>query len=97
MDAKEKQSHVKAWQTSGLTKAAYARKHHINSKTLSRWCQQYQREPTDKPGLASVTIQPAVTSPTQKTMTIHLRSGSALELPIDISPRWLGELLQCLV
>jgi transposase-like protein len=97
MHAQEKQSHVKAWQTSGLTKSAYARKHGINSKTLSRWCQLYQQETTGKLGLASVAIQPAVTSSTQKTIRLQLCSGNALELPIEISPRWLGELLQCLV
>ncbi len=97
MHAEEKQSHVKAWQTSGLTKSAYARKHSINSKTLSRWCRQYQQETMSKPGLTSVSIQAAVTSPTQTAIKLQLRSGSVLELPIDTSPRWLGELLQCLV
>ena len=97
MHTKEKQTHVESWQASGLTKAAYAHKYGINSKTLSRWCQQYQLETTDKPGLASVTIQPAVTSPTLTTIKLQLRSGNVLTLPIDTSPRWLGELLQCLV
>ena len=97
MHAKEKQIHVESWQTSGLTKAAYARKYGINSKTLSRWCQQYQRETTSKPGLKAVTIQSAETLSTQATIQLHLRTGSLLELPVAISPRWLGELLQCLV
>ncbi len=44
MQADEKQVHVKAWQTSGLTKAAYAQEHGINSKTFSRWCRQYLSE-----------------------------------------------------
>ena len=96
MDTNEKQIHVETWQTSGLTKAAYARKYGINSKTLSRWCQQYQLETTSKPGLASVSIQAAVPSSNQAVINLQLRSGNVLELPIETSPRWLAELLQCL-
>ncbi len=96
MHAEEKQTHVEAWQISGLTKAAYARRHHINSKTLSRWCRDYQHKSVDKPGLAAVSIQAAVSSPNQTAIKFQLRSGSVLDLPVDVSPRWLGELLQCL-
>ena len=96
MRPEEQRSHVEAWQTSGQTKAAYARQHGINSKTFSRWCVHNQPEARDKPGLATVTIQTTERFPTQPVIKLQLRSGSVLELPLETSPRWLGELLQCL-
>ncbi len=57
MHPEEKRTHVKAWQTSGQTKAAYARQHGINSKTFGRWCLHYQPDTTKNPGLASVSIE----------------------------------------
>ncbi len=96
MQAQEKRAHVETWRISGQTKAAYARKYGINSKTLSRWCQQYPLASTGKPSLAAVSIQSTEQSPTQTAIQLQLRSGNTLELPIDTSPRWLGELLQCL-
>jgi len=37
MLSKEKQSHVKAWQQSGLTKTGYCGQQGLNLKTFSRW------------------------------------------------------------
>jgi len=54
MQQHEKQAHVKAWQNSGLTKAAYARQHGINSKTFGRWCRHVQLNVKDKPALVEM-------------------------------------------
>ncbi len=96
MHSEEKQSHVKAWQASGLTKAAYARNHDINSKTFGRWCQIYQSQLKSKPGLVPVTLQAAGTQPKPVVIKLQWHTGWVLELPVDLSPRWVGELLQCL-
>jgi hypothetical protein len=91
MQTNDKRTHVKAWQNSGLTKAAYAREQGINGKTFSRWCRQFLMDVNQEQRLLPVTIK--TTSPSKIPAPINLRlsSGSVLELPADISPRWLGE------
>ncbi len=51
MQQHEKQAHVNAWQNSGLTKAAYARQHGINTKTFGCWCRHDQLNDKSKPAL----------------------------------------------
>lgn len=97
MQQHEKQAHVNAWQNSGLTKAAYARQHSINSKTFGRWCRHDQLNVKDKPALVPVTFQAEASPPLPDFMMLRLSSGHRLELPMSISPRWVAELLQCQV
>ncbi|MFZ2313181.1 MAG: IS66 family insertion sequence element accessory protein TnpB [Methylobacter sp.] len=90
--------HIKIWQASGLTQAVYCQQHGLNAKTFSRWFKTYQlsNQPT-KPLLIPVEIKPvAATSSTTEPIWLRLANGQALELPGNISPRWLAELLQCL-
>ncbi len=99
MQQHEKQAHVNAWQNSGLTKAAYARQHGINSKTFGRWCRHLQLnvKVKDKPALVPVTLQAETALPLSDVMILRLSSGHRLDLPLSISPRWVAELLQCQV
>ena len=90
--------HIKAWQASGLTQAVYCQQHGLNVKTFSRWFKAYRlsKQPT-KPLLIPVEIKPAAdTSPATESLWLRLPKGHSLELPGNISPRWLAELLQCL-
>jgi hypothetical protein len=88
--------HIKTWQASGLTQAVYCQQQGLNAKTFSRWFRTYQlsNQPA-KPLLMPVEIKPAAT-PATESMWLRLPKGQALELPGNISPRWLAELLQCL-
>ena len=97
MQQHEKQAHVNAWQNSGLTKAAYARQHGINSKTFGRWCRHVQLNVKDNPALVPVMLQAEASSPLSDVMILRLSSGHLLDLPMSISPRWIAELLQCQV
>ena len=90
--------HIKIWQASGLTQAVYCQQQGLNAKTFSRWFTTYQlsNQPT-KPSLIPLEIKPAAaTLPATEPMWLRLSKGYALELPGNISPRWLAELLQCL-
>ena len=90
--------HIKIWQASGLTQAVYCQQHGLNAKTFSRWFKTYQlsNQPT-KPLLIPVEIKSAAdTLPATEPIWLRLSKGYALELPGNISPRWLAELLQCL-
>ena len=90
--------HIKSWQASGLTQAVYCQQHGLNAKSFSRWFKTYQlSNQSAKPLLIPVEIKPAAAT-TQATESLWLRlpKGHSLELPGNISPLWLAELLQCL-
>ncbi len=88
--------HITAWQASGLTQGVYCQQHELNVKTFSRWFRAYRlSKPPAKPLLMPVEIKPASTQAIE-SLWLRLPKGQALELPGNISPRWLAELLQCL-
>ena len=90
--------HIKIWQASGLTQAVYCQQQGLNAKTFSRWFKTYQlsNQPA-KPLLIPVEIKPAAaTTHATASLWLRLSKGYSLELPGNISPRWLAELLQCL-
>jgi len=90
--------HIKIWQASGLTQAVYCRQQGLNAKTFSRWFKTYPlSNQSAKPLLIPLEIKPAAaTTPATASLWLRLSNGHALELPGNISPRWLAELLQCL-
>lgn len=92
---KHGKKHIEAWQTSGLSQAAYCRQAGLNAKNLSRWLREYQLTPESiAPRLIPVELKPTEVS--TGVLYLRLPQGPTLELPITVSPRWLGELLQCL-
>ncbi len=92
----QQQNHVEAWQVSGLSQVAYCRQHKLNSKTFSNWLRVYrsQQDTSAVPTLIPIEIK----SESSSSATLWLRwpGGHALELPADVSPQWLGQLLKCL-
>ena len=90
--------HIKIWQASGLTQSVYCQQQGLNAKTFSRWFKTYQlsNQPT-RPLLIPVEIKPAADIlPATELIWLRLAKGYSLELPSNISPHWLAELLQCL-
>jgi hypothetical protein len=89
--------HIKTWQASGLTQAVYCQQQGLNAKTFSRWFRTYQlSNQSAKPLLIPVEITPAANTQALESIWLRLSKGHALELPGNISPRWLAELLPCL-
>jgi hypothetical protein len=91
------QRHIEAWQSSSLSQAAYCREHKLNSKTFGNWLRIYRAEQLNSQAPAAmipVDIKPATSS----TSAVYLygSGGHILQLPADVSPQWLGELLKCL-
>jgi transposase-like protein len=92
---KHGKKHVEAWQASGLTQAAYCRQAGLNAKNLSRWIREYRlTSESTAPRLIPIEIKPTEIS--AGVLQLRLPQGHTLELPSTVSPRWLGELLQCL-
>lgn len=88
--------HIKAWQASGLSQAAYCRENGLNAKTFGNWmrtCRNTHKwhQPTS---LIPVTIK-ARTS-VAGSLRLCCPGQHVLELPAEVSPQWLGELLKCL-
>ncbi|MBK6618497.1 MAG: IS66 family insertion sequence element accessory protein TnpB [Nitrosomonas sp.] len=92
----DKQKHISSWQASGLSQAAYCRALGLNAKTFGNWLRAHRRGRDDikLPALIPVTIKPAAAS--VEVLQLRCRGTHVLELPLSVSPRWLGELLSCL-
>jgi hypothetical protein len=91
------QNHIEAWQASSLSQAAYCREYKLNSKTFGNWLRIYRTEQMDfqvPAAMIPVNIKPAISS--TSALYLHGSGGHTLQLPTDVSPQWLGELLKCL-
>jgi hypothetical protein len=95
--ALHKHNHIEAWQVSGLSQRVYCQQHGLNAKTFATWLRIYRAERMNvkAPTLIPIEIiKPAVSA----TESLYLRgsNGHTLQLPANVSPQWLGELLKCL-
>lgn len=89
------EEHIKTWQSSGMSQAAYCRKQRLNAKTFGNWLRAYRAGCAVSPAtLVPVTIKSA--APLADFLKLCRSSGYVLEIPADVSPQWLGELLKCL-
>ena len=91
-------NHIEAWQSSGLSQAAYCRQHQLNYSTFSaRLCEfraLAKSSPPAQPVLLPIHVQ-APPSP-EVWITLHHANGHRLALPSSVSAPWLAELLRCL-
>ena len=86
-------NHIEAWQSSGLSQAAYCRQQGINAQSFSSQLYAFRSQRTaESPTLIPVQIQ----QPLPEPISLQLAQGHRLELPASISAQWLAELLQCL-
>lgn len=91
-------AHINAWQSSGLSQAAYCRQHQLTYTTFSaRLCEfrsQAKTSPSAPPLLLPIHVQPPL-SP-EAGLVLHHAKGYRLELPAGVSASWLAELWRCL-
>nr|WP_211753466.1 IS66 family insertion sequence element accessory protein TnpB [Nitrosomonas aestuarii] len=68
----------------------------MNSKTFGNWLRTYREAQlrSQPASMVPVTITPAVT--VSDYLKLRCSGGHTLELPSDVSPQWLGDLLRCL-
>ena len=92
----QKEQHIKAWETSGLSQVTYCREHGLNIKTFGNWLRAYRdvQKYNQRTSLIPVTI--GTTATPSDCLKLRCSGGHILELPADVSPQWLGELLKCL-
>lgn len=91
-------THIDAWQSSGLSQAAYCRQHQLVYSTFSaRLCElraQAKSSSSATPVLLPIHVQPPP-SP-EVSLILHHAKGHRLELPAGVSASWLAELWRCL-
>jgi hypothetical protein len=78
--------HVKAWEQSGLSQAAYAQQHHLPLGRLGYWKRKLLPEQS-KGDFVQINVEPAM------PVRIHHRSGTLIECMPGTDSRWLRELL----
>lgn len=90
------QNHIETWRASDLSQAAYCRKHGINAKTFGNWLRFYRAERKDSQPAAVIPVTIKSTATSTDSLKLRCSGGQTLELPANVSPQWLGELLKCL-
>ncbi|MCP5245169.1 MAG: IS66 family insertion sequence element accessory protein TnpB [Burkholderiales bacterium] len=88
--------YIKAWQASGLSQVAYCRDHGLNSKTFGNWLWAYRVGAEHNQSATLIPVKITSTAPVSDYLKLRCSGGHTLELPSDVSPQWLGELLRCL-
>ncbi|MBK7491954.1 MAG: IS66 family insertion sequence element accessory protein TnpB [Nitrosomonas sp.] len=82
--------HIEAWQTSGMSQAAYCREHGLNTKTFGNWVRKHRADQVIRsPALIPVTIK-SIPMPMANMIRLRGQGDHVLELPLTISPHWLG-------
>ena len=90
-------AHIEAWQSSGLSQAAYCRQHHLNSRTFTARLSEYRKGNAEgKPVLIPVTVNEEPKEPNSgcKHIVVYCAQGHRLELPETVSASWLSMLLR---
>jgi len=88
--------HIAAWQSSGLSQVAYCRQHQLNPKTFANWLRVYRTQPVVAVASTLIPVGIELAPASSGSLCLHCSQGYTLELPAEISPQWLGELLKCL-
>lgn len=88
--------HVAAVGSSGLSKAAYCRRHGIKYKTFLRWARRDGAAREMPPTIQSLVPVSVVGVPAYDGIPLSLRVASdvVLTIPRSVDARWLGELLR---
>ncbi len=88
--------HISAWQSSGLSQAAYCRQQGLNAKSFSGRLSEFRQQSQSLPSqLIPVKIIAQDQSAVPPVLVLSIQ-GSRLELPTTVSAQWLGDLLRCL-
>lgn len=90
-------AHIEAWQSSGLSQAAYCRQHQLNSRTFTARLSEYRRGNAGvKPVLVPVTVTEEPKEPNSgcKNIVVYCAQGHRLELPGTVSAQWLSMFLR---
>jgi hypothetical protein len=90
--------HVVALETSGLTRAAYCRRHGLNYGTMCFWWRRLRGGKGAAAGTrqALVPVMVATSPPRTTTALLEIRVGAqvTVSVPTSVDAMWLGALLR---
>jgi hypothetical protein len=90
-------NHITAWQSSGLSQAAYCRQYQLTYATFSARLCEFRAQAKSSLPAPPVLLPIQVLPPALSKAVIILKHGKhQLELPASVSTSWLAELLRCL-
>lgn len=83
-------SHMAAWKRSGLTQAAYCRRHALSLPSFGYWRRVLGRPPEVSPSPALVPILVGEPDSVLEAIEVRLPNGVQVQLPVGMSAaRWL--------
>jgi hypothetical protein len=87
-------AHITAAGSSGLSKAAYCRRHGLDYKTFHRWSARLNGAGRPGAGHALVPVVVREAEPAPGTLTLRVGADVALSMPPSVDARWLATLLR---
>lgn len=88
--------HIQAWQHSGLEQKAFCEQHQLGFASFQRWLRVVQAEEQNQTE-APVTFLPVnVSGCTSSSLTLHLNNKLRLDIPADVDPALLKQVIQVL-
>lgn len=86
-NARQWQSHLQVWGSSGLTQAEYCREHKLSEKAFNYWVRKNRQR--DSLQLVPLKIQPEVLPArviSARELKLRIGSSACLEIPADFDP-----------
>ncbi len=83
---------VEQWRLSGLTGVAFAEREGLNAGTLALWSSKLGRAQRAAPPVVEVVVPPRV----ETTLTVEMRGGARLTVPVGFDEDTLRRLLRLL-
>jgi len=93
-----RQEHITCWRASGLSRAAYCRKHGLVYHTTRSWNRTIDAPAESHPmdsGFIEVLRPAAVITPPPESSaaTVSWPTGATLRIPTGIDPQWIGRII----
>ena len=88
--------HLTEWRTSGLSQAAYCRRHGLDVKRWAYWHRTLKPTPGDEAVPAMVPIVMSAPLPDDR-VEVRLPNGLQVRVPAGLDPRRLVPLIQALI
>lgn len=83
-NARQWQSHLQAWQASGMSQAGYCREHNLSEKGFNYWVKKHRQQNSLQ--LVPLTIPPAILPTrviTSRELKLRIGRSACLEIPAD--------------
>ena len=88
-------NHIKGWQNSGLSQAAYCRQLDLNANSFTGMLSEFRKQKNAAPP-ELIPVQVNINEESSTNRLLITVKGCRLELPTTVSAHWLADLLRCL-